>query len=280
MLSRFALIDISGPDARSFLQNQLTCDIAALPVGHAHWAAWCSAQGRMIATGLIMALEDERWRFVVVADLADELRTRLARYVFRSKVRLETRADLAVFGFADAAACKAAGVELPIPGKTLEVVVQGDLALVRLPDARLLLNAPAQTLPAQAGCDDASWTRADIAAGNVWIGAATKEKLTPHMADFEKVGVSFTKGCYPGQEVVARTQYLGKGKSKRHLVRLVSHEALDAGAPLFLPDDPAQKIGDVLEAASDGQGGFVVLASLADEALLALKATRVFAAAD
>ena len=104
-----------------------------------------------------------------------------------------------------------------------------------------------------------AWRWLDIQAAFPLVTLATKEEFVPQMADFEKIGgVSFHKGCYPGQEVVARTQYLGK--VKRHLYRLTSEQTLKAGDVLHSPDNPDQSCGMVMTAAASPAGGYEALA--------------------
>jgi folate-binding protein YgfZ len=260
------------------LQNQLSNDIAGLPLGRAAFAAWCTAQGRMVATGLVCPLAEDRFLFAAAADIAEELRTRLSRYVLRSKLRIESAAPaFSLAGFPKDAPLPAPLDALRLPSEALAAAPDagGRQCAIRLPDGRALAFLPAGALPENAGLDDRQWRRADIESGCLWIGAAAKELFTPHMADFDKVGVSFKKGCYPGQEVVARTQYLGK--SKRHLYRLACAFPIADGQPFALPASPQQKIGDIACAEADGKGGFIGLASLLDEAAAGLpEASRVF----
>jgi folate-binding protein YgfZ len=116
---------------------------------------------------------------------------------------------------------------------------------------KLTLKAQPAGLPA--------WRWLDVQAGFPLVTAATKEEFVPQMADFEKLGgISFHKGCYPGQEIVARTQYLGK--VKRHLYRVTSDQLLEAGADLHSPDNPDQACGKIVSGAPSPTGGYEALA--------------------
>lgn len=143
----------------------------------------------------------------------------------------------------------------------------GDISVIRLDMQRFIVAVPApaaadlwQKLSIKARpVGVPAWRWLDIQAGYPLVTLATKEEFVPQMADFEKIGaVSFHKGCYPGQEVVARTQYLGK--VKRHLYRLSSTQALKAGEDLHSPDNPDQACGMVMTAAPSPRGGFEALA--------------------
>ncbi|MGC1519092.1 MAG: folate-binding protein, partial [Azonexus sp.] len=117
--------------------------------------------------------------------------------------------------------------------------------------SKLALKAHPAGLPA--------WRWLDVQAGFPLVSAATKEEFVPQMADFEKLGgISFHKGCYPGQEIVARTQYLGK--VKRHLYRVRSDQSLEAGTDLHSPDNPDQACGMIVSGAPSPAGGYEALA--------------------
>ena len=156
---------------------------------------------------------------------------------------------------------------LPIPAETLSAPEGGDIKVIRLDTGRFLLAVPAEMAAdlwrklaekaRPAGVP--AWRWLDVEAGLPLVTTATREEFVPQMADFEKIGgVSFHKGCYPGQEIVARTQYLGK--VKRHLYRLHSDQALAAGDELHSPDNPEQSCGKVVVAAPSPRGGYDALA--------------------
>lgn len=255
-LTQFGLIDVHGPDAREFLHNQFTNDINHVGPAQVQHAAWCTAKGRMQASFLFWRTPDG-YRFTLSADLQAALQKRLQMFILRSKVTLQSRsADRILLGLAGpqaAAALLAAG--LPCPDEPLTHAGDAERSVLRLDTQRFIVlvadsDAPAlwQTLAATARpAGLAAWQWLDIQAGLPVITAATREEFVPQMADFDKIGgVSFHKGCYPGQEIVARTQYLGK--VKRHLFRLGSDVPLAAGDELFSPDNPDQSVGRVVSA--------------------------------
>ncbi|MDR2638150.1 MAG: hypothetical protein LBB55_07410, partial [Zoogloeaceae bacterium] len=280
-LPHLAVLEISGDDARNFMQGQFTQDLRPLQAGVARYAAWCSAKGRMLANFLVAPLPDtepgaeKRFYLILAADLVEATLKRLPMFVLRAKVRIAAVPSL-VLGLAGEetnAALQALGWDTPpapaaaqdaTPEATLTFSPDG-LVRIRLPEAspRFLLLLPpekgAEIWPRLAAAvqpvGTALWQGLDVRAGFPWITAATREAFVPQMANFAPLGVSFKKGCYTGQEVVARAQYLGK--VKRHLYRLASPIPLAPGETLHSPDcadQPDSSAGIVVTAAPDADG--------------------------
>ena len=267
-LTHLGLIEAVGDDARSFLHSQFTSDINHLGADQAQHAAWCSAKGRMQASFLAWR-EGEAFRLAVAGDLEAASLKRLQMFVLRSKVKLaslsEQRLLLGLAGPQAGAALAEAG--LPCPLGPLTTACDARASVVALEANRYLLAVAPQALPElwqqltrlarPAGVP--VWRWLDIQAGFPLVTAATKEEFVPQMADFEKLGgVSFHKGCYPGQEIVARTQYLGK--VKRHLYRVRSAQPLLAGTDLHSPENPDQASGKIVSGAPSPAGGYEALA--------------------
>lgn len=267
-LTHLALIEASGEDAKSFLHSQFTSDINHLAESQAQHAGWCSAKGRMQASFLAWR-QGERYLLALSADLQESSQKRLQMFVLRSKVKLSALTDNTIMlGLSGPQASEAlADAGLPCPTAPLGTEQQNETTIIRLDASRFVVVAPESAMaslwqklsikarPAGTGV----WRWLDIQAAYPLVTLATKEEFVPQMADFEKIGgVSFHKGCYPGQEVVARTQYLGK--VKRHLYRLTSQQALKAGDILHSPDNPDQSCGMVMTAAASPTGGYEALA--------------------
>lgn len=267
-LSHLGLIEVTGDDARAFLHNQLTSDVNHLASAQVQHSAWCTAKGRMQASFLVWAA-DGAYRLVLAADLEAATLRRLQMFVLRSRVRIAslstTRLLVGVAGPQAAEILAAAG--LPCPAAAMTVAAGDTVQVVALDGGRYLLAVAPQevaelwhklSLKARPAGTPV-WRWLDVQAGFPLVTAATKEEFVPQMADFEKIGgVSFHKGCYPGQEVVARTQYLGK--VKRHLYRIRSIQALEAGTDLHSPDNPDQSCGTVVSGAPSPTGGYEGLA--------------------
>lgn len=267
-LTHLALIEASGEDARSFLHSQLTSDVNHLGENQAQHAGWCTAKGRMQASFLTWR-QDGRYLLALSADLQEATQKRLQMFVLRAKVKLAALTDNSIMlGISGPQANEVlADAGLPCPSEPLTISIQGDTTVIRLDAARLVIIAPESAMASlwqkvtvkarPAGVP--VWRWLDIQVAYPLVTLATKEEFVPQMADFEKIGgVSFHKGCYPGQEIVARTQYLGK--VKRHLYRLTSTQVLQAGDVLHSPDNPDQSCGMVMTAAPSPAGGFEALA--------------------
>lgn len=267
-LTHFGLIEVNGDDAKTFLHSQFTSDINHLAEGKAQHSGWCTAKGRLQASFLAWRKGDS-YQLALAADLQEATQKRLQMFVLRAKVKLMALTDSTVLlGVAGPQAAEAlADAGLPCPAEAMTTAQEADNTVIRLDASRFVIIAPQdamaslwQKLTVKARPVGVPvWRWLDVEAAYPLVTLATKEEFVPQMADFEKIGgVSFQKGCYPGQEIVARTQYLGK--VKRHLFRLRSAHALKAGDPLFSPDNPDQSCGTVMTVAPAPSGGFAALA--------------------
>jgi tRNA-modifying protein YgfZ len=206
-LTRYGLLSVTGDDARDFLHAQLTNNIRELPADRAALAGWCSAQGRLLASFLVIPAQ-QGFLLQLARDLAAPVAKRLAMFVLRSKVKIADASD----AWAQYGEWGGAG------GPMLQVIRDGALMRAVMGEKRALLLAPTgDRLEATAA--EERWTLDEIRAGRPLITGATQDKFVPQMVNLEKLGgVDFQKGCYPGQEIVARAQY--RGQVKRHLVHL------------------------------------------------------------
>ena len=226
-LTRYGLLSVTGADARAFLHAQLTNDIENLPADRPALAGWCSAKGRLLASFLVVPAADG-FVLQLARDLAAPVAKRLSMFVLRSKVKIADLSEAwAQFGVWD------------VDWQQPDVAWKGNVATVRVGERRFLEFGPAAELGATASADEAQWTLQEIRASRPLITSATQDQFVPQMVNFEKLGaVDFGKGCYPGQEIVARAQY--RGQVKRRMVR--------AQAPA----------GVVLKPGQDFNGGTVV----------------------
>ena len=215
----FLPVVVSGPDARDFLQGQLTQDLGLLDDAAALPAAWCTPAGRVIATLRLLSLDDAVG-LVVPAALAEAIVERLSRYRLRANVRFEIGENWrlqAVREAADLAQLEGAGL-LPENARNAARRADGTIAVDSGATPRCVEvyahGAGAGTAFARP-LSDAEWALALVSAGSVRVDAALSEKYTPHMLNLDVTGaVSFTKGCYTGQEIVARTEHLGRTKRR------------------------------------------------------------------
>jgi hypothetical protein len=208
-LNRYGVLAVTGVDARDFLHAQLTNDIANLPRDRAALAGWCTAKGRLLASMLVIPTADPAATGLLLQlsrDLAPAVAKRLSMFILRSKVKIADESDAwAQHGLWDAG--------LTVAG----VAWHGDTATVRVAEGRFLRLGKGEA-PACRRSEDA-WTLEEIRAGRPLISAATQDQFVPQMVNFETLGaIDFQKGCYPGQEIVARAQY--RGQVKRRLIHL------------------------------------------------------------
>ena len=275
-LSHNALLRVTGDDAAAFLHGQFTNDVESLGAGEAQWNGWCSPKGRLLATFLLLRRADG---FVVMlpAEIAPAVAKRLAMFVLRSKVKIADAsgeyARLGIAGPGAAAFVAAHWGTAPSPMRVAEnekgacVALDAERFVVLVPEAAAA--AFRETLPGawkRAGADDWEWTT--IQAGIPVIVAATQEAFVPQMANFELVGgVSFKKGCYPGQEIVARTQYRGILKRRMALAHVAGGERPQPGDSVYSRAFPDQSAGTIVNAAPAPGGGFDVLVVAQLEAL-------------
>jgi folate-binding protein YgfZ len=262
-------LEFEGADTASFLQGQLSNEVIALAIGEAQWTSYNSPKGRMLATMLLWHASATSYRAFVAADIAEWLRKRLAMFVMRARVVVTDRtAGGTCFGIAGGGAVPTVRAALGAAEAAGHGVTHDGLDIVTTPDGRVLVYAAAaagddtgQRLAAQATHVDAThWDWHGIAAGIPVVAAATQDHFIAQAANWELVGgVNFRKGCYPGQEIIARMQYLGKLKER--LVRL-HHDgpAPAAGTPLFSPVFGDQACGTVVNAAPAPDGGSDMLA--------------------
>ena len=271
-LAQFGLLTVSGADARAFLHAQLSNDVEHLGAGSARRAGYCSAKGRLLASFLVIARAED-FLLQVSRDLAAPIAKRLSMYVMRSKVKVaeagEGLSQFGVWGRDAASLLRAAG--LVVPDQPMQVAEAQGRSVAALGEDRFLVIGAPETAAALAGTlaqvSSEWWTLAEVRAGLPQVSLATQDQFVPQMANFELVGgVDFKKGCYPGQEIVARTQYLGK--LKRRMYRgTIDGSAAAAPAPgqdLF--DVGAQAIGTIVSAAPRPGGGYEFLAVMQSSA--------------
>lgn len=264
-LKQFGVIDVKGDDAASFLHTQLTNDVQHLDASTARLAGYCSPKGRLLASFLMWRTGDAV-RLLIAHDVQAPVQKRLSMFVLRAKAKLiDVTAEVGAIGFAGDVRAALSGIFDALPDG-VHVKVEGPHgALIRVPDAahrpRFLWVGPKADIEAHLEKLDAKLTRAtpelwdwlDIHAGEARITQATSEQFVPQMVNFDVLGgVNFKKGCYPGQEIVARSQYRGTIKRRTALAHA---EAATPGDEVFHSDDPGQPSGLVINVAPAEKGG-------------------------
>ena len=252
-LPHLGVIQAHGEDAANFLHNQLTNDVLLLPVGQARLAAFCNAKGRMQASFVVLKTAPDTVLLVLPQDLLAQTLKRLSMFVLRATVKLsDASAQHQMLGLVGSAVT-AAHPHVPWQCVHDERGAQQITLYPALGQPRALWIAPLDhPVPPGQPLTAAQWAYGEVMSGIAWVEPATFEAFVPQMLNYESVdGVNFKKGCYPGQEVVARSQFRGTLKRRAYLVR--SSVALTAGDEVFSATDPSQPCGLIAQAASLGE---------------------------
>ena len=271
-LAPLAILAIDGPDATTFLNGQLSSDISILTSGVCQYASYNSPGGRMMANMVLWRTGSDAadgFRALLSAELAESVRKRLAMFVLRSKVTItDVTATTARFGVGGPAAGDALRAALGVLPSTFAAARRDAVIALGVPGPRYLVLAPAdrgaETLKAlaraarPAGYD--AWAWLTIHAGVPVITAATQDKFVPQTVNWDVLGgINFQKGCYTGQEIIARTQYLGRLKERLYAFA-AAITAIAPGDRLYSAEFGEQPCGTVVNAAPAPQGGSELLA--------------------
>ncbi len=262
------LIAFQGDDTTTFLQGQLTNDARKLAQHQAQYSGLCSPKGRLLGSFLLWQQGDSTY-LQLDAELQPALQKRLSMYILRAKVKArDARAEVVRVGIAGHNAASVVqmltGCVLDTDMSTAEVA---QFSIIRFTQTRYQIAAPAadrddllaQLAQSASAIDAAQWQWLEIRAGVPTITLATQEQFVPQMVNFDLTNsVNFQKGCYTGQEIVARTQYLGKLKRRMYLVH--SDAAMTAGDEIYSPDMESQAMGMVVNAQPAPDGGWDALA--------------------
>lgn len=262
-LTQLGLIRAQGEDAAKFLQGQLTQDFALLSLSEARLAAYCTAKGRMLAS--FVGFKRSHDDILLICDrgiLAATLK-RLSMFVLRAKVKLgDATGDFSIYGIVgDSVEALAAGARAAWTKSDL-----GAASLVEIYPAdgqrRALWVAPVnEPAPAEPALSPEVWEWTEVRSGVARISTPLMEAFVPQMVNYESVGgVNFKKGCYPGQEVVARSQFRGTLKRRAYIVHCDS--ALQPGQEVFHDSDTQQPCGLVVQAAGAPAGGTDAIVSI------------------
>ena len=267
-LSQFGLLKVSGEDAQNFLHNLLSSDVKAVAPTRAQFSSFNTAKGRMLATFLVWQ-HDVDYFLQLPRSLVAAMQKKLSMYILRSKVKItDVSEEVICLGLAGKDANTLAKETFAeTPQQDYGMLHEASASLLRLDANRLMLIATPQqattlwpsikcgTTPSGSAC----WDWLNIRAGIPIILPATQEHFVPQMANLDLIGgVNFKKGCYPGQEIVARMQYLGKLKRRMYFAH-VNGEAR-AGDELYSAEMEGQSCGMVANASPAPKGGYDLLA--------------------
>lgn len=278
-LSAYALVSAIGTDAEPFLQGQLSNDVKALTTTRSQLATYNTPKGRMLASLLLWRIPDG-FLLQIPGSIADALIKRLSMFVLRSKLKIvDASAQHVRIGVGGPQAAQVlADVGIPLPAQDYDVSPPsteangGASQILRLPGSRYELvysdveaaKRSWMALAARATVStDVPWRWLGVRSGIAEIEADTQDKYVPQMLNLELIGgVSFTKGCYPGQEIVARAQYRGEIKRRMFLAHIEAAEAPALGQDIVASGELSQTVGSVAAHAPAPGGGHDLLVCL------------------
>lgn len=256
-LPELGVIRAVGEDAAKFLHGQLTNDFSLLGLSEARLAAFCSAKGRMLASFIGFKRTHQEVLLVCHRSVLPATLKRLQMFVLRAKVQLSDASE--------AFALRGLTLAAPLPAWSKTDGADGSHTIGLYPangQARALWVAPAEVVaPDAPALPPGQWDWLEVMAGIATVSLPIAETFVPQMLNYESVGgVNFKKGCYPGQEVVARSQFRGTLKRRAYLVQ--SPESLTVGQDVFHSSDAEQPCGTVASAAAHPAGGWNAIVSL------------------
>lgn len=271
-LVHLGVLDVFGPDAERFLQGQTSAQVGLADGDLAPLTVFCTPKGRMLANAQLLRVDEGHYRLLMQRDLVQPLAEHLGKFAAFYKARLEVRDDLALIGLIGREAPALAEVRLDLlPPAIWHQAGDADVQLLAHPGPRprlLICLATERASPLWARLAEqatpvgnAVWCLHDIQAGLAWLTPTHRDALLPQMINWEALGgISFKKGCYTGQEVVARAHF--RGQVKRRLVRaqLEGSELPPLGSPVETVD--GKSVGEVLAAELDADEQVEILAVL------------------
>ncbi len=284
-LGHLALIAVDGDEAEEFLQGQLTNDVRDITAEHAQMSAWCSPKGRVL-TNLLAFRHHGRLLLQLPGSLLEQTLKRMRMFVLRAHATLEDASAswMRMGAVGDGSAARLRDLLGSLPENAEELRAIDDLTIIRLrgprPRYQLLGTHEAVTkvwnacreVALPAGAD--AWELLDIEAGVASIGPDTSGSFVPQMINLDRIGgVSFTKGCYVGQEIVARTQHLGSIKRRMYRAHWSGDSPIAPGDGLTTSTDAASPKAQVVNAQPLPDGGFAVLAVMPIEVAANLAAS-------
>ncbi len=268
-LSHLAVLEISGDDGDEFLQNQLTNDIGELTEKKSQLSGWCTPKGRLLVLFQVIRQSSNKTLLLFPIELLEPIQKRLQMFVMRSKVTITNISEQRIrIGLSGPDAEEQLGaITESIPKEIDETINMENTTVVRLhpalyPRFLILTDLPGakktwshldvQATPVSSG----PWELLDIRSAIPTITQRTQESFIPQMLNLQAInGLNFTKGCYPGQEVVARMEYLGKMKRGMARITIVDESSPESGDSLYSrSSNSSQGAGEIISIQKDGDG--------------------------
>jgi folate-binding protein YgfZ len=259
-IAHLGIIKVTGKDAAHFLQGQITCNVNELSESNSFFTAFCNAKGRTVSTLLIIKTANV-FLLILPEELLEKVMNKLRMYILRSDVQLhDSSHELCLIGVSTTNSGLLASfpnTDFNVTNNT-EIIVKFPshnyryLIISSMPQMSTLWNQFTQNHNLSVSNSD-GWVYQDISAGIPWLSEATSEQYIPQMLNIDKLGgISFTKGCYTGQEIIARTHYLGKAKRELFLAECDITAMLNIDDQIF-SDENKQSLGKVLSFQVYGQ---------------------------
>lgn len=269
-LLHFAVLTVSGKDAAKLLQGQITCNINDISETKSSLAAMCNPKGRVMAAFLIVKNADT-YVLILPVEMATGVKQRLQMYVLRSDVKIsDSSNEFCLMGLSGAAQSTQPFVTKTLAESIAIVFPAYNRQLLLLPNAEQAMQFWTDKI--NKDCyhvsDLTAWSYLDILTGIPWVTKATSEEFIPQMLNLDKLGaISFTKGCYTGQEIVARTHYLGKAKRELYLAECQTTQLPEAGTCIVnIASETLDIVGKVLLAMLDQHSCKLLVILPSDEA--------------
>jgi folate-binding protein YgfZ len=269
-LSGFGLIRFDGEESQQFLQSQLSCDVNSLEIGRAQYGSYNTPKGRILASFLLWR-DEHGYVLQLPRSLCESIQKRLAMHILRSKVKTaDASSEYVLIGIAGIGAeASVKRLFRQIPSIPLAMAPAHGMQLLRLDANRFQIIASpgrAQELVNVLSKDatpveETIWGWTNIRAGIPYITPVTQDQFVPQMVNLDLIGgVSFSKGCYPGQEIIARMHYLGRLKQRMYLANIAGAEVPQPADKLYSNGLPGQASGVIVNAGPSPDGGYDVLA--------------------
>lgn len=265
-LIHLAALDVKGADAEKFLQGQTSAQVSLADGYFAPLTCFCTPKGRMLANAQLMRLGEDHYRLLLSNTLLDSLANHLKKFAAFYRAELTTYRDLIFIGASDEAQALADQLDIELPVQVGTHTNSDQACVLRYPGetARWLVcfDNDSQVDVASVQDDQAgrnAWQLEDIRSGLAWLTDTQQDHFLPQMLNWEALGgISFKKGCYTGQEVVARAHFRGQVKKRLMRISIETTTLPEVGASVVNGDDKA--VGEVVVSAPDHQGGVELLA--------------------
>ncbi|NOY15675.1 MAG: folate-binding protein YgfZ [Gammaproteobacteria bacterium] len=251
-LGNLTSLHVTGSDANKFLHAQFTNDLSNLPVNNWQYSSYCTPKGRLLAFMTIARLDENEFLLILPAEIGDNILPRLRMFVMRDDVTItpqdENTSITGILGAAD----NLSGIGLTQKREDGKLSRDNNNCLLTISyeSGRFLFIGESVKLKANPSADRNNWTLLDIQTGIPAIVLATQETFVPQMVNLDLIGaVNFKKGCYPGQEIVARVHYLGKIKQRMFAVETSSNQLAQPNDKIYIAGQPDKVAGTVIQAA-------------------------------